>query len=114
MTGKAVLESQKVLAEVFREMNARTVFNVFPQSYHQRTFVILVGFSVIRDQTTNQRTREIFRRLVQVAAEHGWGEYRTHTAFMDDCAAAYSFNDHALRRLHETLKENLLVNTCQV
>jgi len=105
MTGKAVLESQKVLAEVFREMNARTVFNVFPQSYHQRTFVILVGFSVVRDQTTNQRTREIFRRLVQVAAEHGWGEYRTHTAFMDDCAAAYSFNDHALRRLHETLKD---------
>ena len=59
----------------------------------------------VRDQTTNQRTREIFRRLVQVAAEHGWGEYRTHTAFMDDCAAAYSFNDHALRRLHETLKD---------
>jgi hypothetical protein len=105
MTGTAVLESQKVLARVFREMGASTVFSVFPQSYHQRTFVILVGFSVLRDQDANRRTREIFRRLVEVAAEHGWGEYRTHTAFMDDCAAAYSFNDHALRRLHETLKD---------
>lgn len=105
MNGTAVLESQKVLARVFREMGASTVFSVFPQSYHQRTFVILVGFSVVRDQDANRKTREIFRRLVEVAAEHGWGEYRTHTAFMDDCAAAYSYNDHALRRLHETLKD---------
>ena len=50
-------------------------------------------------------TREVFKRLVKVAAEHGWGEYRTHTAFMDDCAEVYSFNDHALRRFCETLKD---------
>jgi (+)-pinoresinol hydroxylase len=105
MTGKAVLESQKVLAKVLRDMGATTVFNVFPQSYHQRTFVILLGFSVTRDPAQNQRNREIFRELVKVAAEHGWGEYRTHTAFMDDCADAYSFNDHALGRLHQTLKD---------
>jgi 4-cresol dehydrogenase (hydroxylating) len=49
--------------------------------------------------------RRTFERLVEVAAEHGWGEYRTHTAFMDQCAAAYSFNDHALLRLHEKIKD---------
>src|SRR5690606_12359336 len=105
MTGKAVLESQKVMGQVLRDMGASTVFNVFPQSYHPRTFTILLGFSVSRDVAENRKNREIFRELVRVAAEHGWGEYRTHTAFMDDCAAAYSFNDHALRRLHETLKD---------
>lgn len=105
MTGAAVLESQKVMGQVLRDMGASTVFNVFPQSYHQRTFVILLGFSVTRDVAENRRNREIFRELVRVAAEHGWGEYRTHTAFMDDCAAAYSFNNNALRRLHETLKD---------
>ncbi|HET8699719.1 MAG TPA: oxidoreductase, partial [Gammaproteobacteria bacterium] len=31
--------------------------------------------------------------------------YRTHTAFMDHCASAYSFNGNALRRLHETIKD---------
>lgn len=105
MNGTAVLESQRVMSKVFREMGATTVFNVFPQSYHQRTFTILVGFSITRDADANRKTREIFRELVRVAAEHGWGEYRTHTAFMDDCAASYSFNDHALLRLHETLKD---------
>jgi 4-cresol dehydrogenase (hydroxylating) len=67
--------------------------------------VILIMFYVMHDVAINQRTREVFKRLVKVAAEHGWGEYRTHTAFMDDCAAAYSFNDHSLRKLHETIKD---------
>jgi len=105
MTGEAVLESNKVLGRVLREMGGNTVFNVPPYSYHQRTFTILVGFTVTRDADTNRKTREIFRELVKVAAEHGWGEYRTHTAFMDDCAAAYSFNDNALLRLQQTLKD---------
>ncbi|MBT6042230.1 MAG: FAD-binding oxidoreductase [Gammaproteobacteria bacterium] len=105
MTGEAVLESNKVLVRVLREMGGNTVFNVPPYSYHQRTFTILVGFTVTRDADTNRKTREIFRELVKVAAEHGWGEYRTHTAFMDDCAAAYSFNDNALLRLQQTLKD---------
>jgi (+)-pinoresinol hydroxylase len=105
MTGTAVLESQKVMAKVLRDMGATTVFNIFPQSYHQRTFVILVGFSVTRDIEANKRNREVYRELVKVAAEHGWAEYRTHTAFMDDCAKTYSFNNNALLRLHETLKD---------
>jgi len=88
-----------------RDMGANTVFNIPPYSYHQRTFTILVGFTVSRDADTNRKTREIFRELVRVAAEHGWGEYRTHTAFMDDCAQAYSFNDHALMRLQQRLKD---------
>jgi 4-cresol dehydrogenase (hydroxylating) len=55
----------------------------------------------------NRRNREIFKRLVKTSAERGWGEYRTHTAFMGNISDAYSFNDHALRRLHETMKDAL-------
>jgi len=43
--------------------------------------------------------------LVEVAAEHGWGEYRTHVAFMDKIAGLYSYNNHALQRFHETIKD---------
>jgi 4-cresol dehydrogenase (hydroxylating) len=79
--------------------------NVFPQSYHPRTFVILIMFSVMHDVEANRQTRALFRRLIEVAAEHGWGEYRTHTTFMDDCARTYSFNNNALLRLHERIKD---------
>jgi len=105
MTGEAVIESQRVLAQTLQELGRETSINVFPQSYHQRTFVILVGFPVLHDVEANRSARRVFRRLIEVAGEHGWGEYRTHTAFMDDCAQVYSYNDHALMRLQETLKD---------
>ena len=105
MSGEAVIESQRVLAGVLQELGRDTSIAVFPQSYHQRTFVILVGFPVLHDVEANRQVRDVFRRLIDVAGEHGWGEYRTHTAFMDDCARVYSYNDHALLRLQETLKD---------
>ena len=47
----------------------------------------------------------IFDRLVEVSLDNGWAEYRTHIAFMDTVAETYSYNDHALRRFNETLKD---------
>ena len=105
MTGEAVIQSQRVFSKVLQEYGRDVAVNVFPQSYHPRTFVILIMFAVLHDPEANRQTRQVFRRLIEVAAEHGWGEYRTHTAFMDDCARAYSYNDHSLLRLHETLKD---------
>ena len=42
---------------------------------------------------------------VEVSAENGWAEYRTHIAFMDQVAEMYSFSDHAMRRFQELLKD---------
>ena len=105
MTGEAVIESQRVFSRVLQEAGRDVAANVFPQSYHPRTFVILIMFSVMHDVKGNRDMRALFRRLIQVAAEHGWGEYRTHAAFMDDCARAYSFGDHSLLRLQERIKD---------
>ncbi|MGD8809497.1 MAG: FAD-binding oxidoreductase [Gammaproteobacteria bacterium] len=105
MTGEAVIESQRIFQRVLQEFETDVALLVFPQSYHPRTLVILCMFYVMPEMEHNQAVRETFRRLVEVAAENGWGEYRTHTAFMDDCAAAYSFNDNALMKLHETIKD---------
>ena len=51
--------------------------------------------------------RELFGKLLESATIKGYGEYRTHVGFMDEVAAAYDFNDHAMRRLQETLKDAL-------
>ena len=105
MTGEAVIESHRVIWQTFADFGTTPAFMTMPVSYHSRTFIILIAFSIVDDPAINRKTREVFRRLIKVAAEHGWGEYRTHTAFMDDCAAVYSYNNHSLRRLHETLKD---------
>jgi len=46
-----------------------------------------------------------FRKMVKVAAEHGWGEYRTHSIYYGDIADTYSYGDHAMRHLQEKLKD---------
>ena len=105
MTGDAVLEATAVFEQVYKDLGNPTgalpglpIWSFFP-----RAFVIIYFFPVEHDVAKNRRNREIFRSLVKVAADHGWGEYRTHTAFMDDIASVYSFNNRALWRLHETL-----------
>jgi 4-cresol dehydrogenase (hydroxylating) len=60
---------------------------------------------VTHDVATNRKSREGFHKLVQVAAEHGFGEYRTPPAYQDLIMSTYSFNNHALLRFHETLKD---------
>ena len=109
MTGEAVLESLAMLDKAYRDLGSPKdappgvpVFAFFP-----RAFVILYWIPIEQDVEKNKRSREVFRGLVKTAAEHGWGEYRTHTAFMNDVMDVYSFNDHALRRLDETIKDAL-------
>jgi 4-cresol dehydrogenase (hydroxylating) len=73
-----------------------------------RAFIFIMGFPISRsDPEQNRRTREIFRTLVRVGAEHGWGEYRTAPVFQDEVMATYSYNNNALLRLHETIKDAL-------
>jgi (+)-pinoresinol hydroxylase len=109
MTGESVLEAQRVFDQVHKDLGesggTSAAFPVW--SFFARAFVIIYFFPIEHDVEKNRRNREIFRRLVTTSAEHGWGEYRTHTAFMGDISDAYSFNDHALRRLHESIKDAL-------
>jgi 4-cresol dehydrogenase (hydroxylating) len=107
MTGEAILEAQQVFTDAYKEMGMAMgpMFFIGPSSNYPRCFLVLFGFPVQHDVEENRTNREHFKRLIQVAAEHGWGEYRTHTAFMGTVSDAYSHNNHALRRFHETIKD---------
>jgi predicted TIM-barrel fold metal-dependent hydrolase len=64
------------------------------------------GFPLSRsDPQINQRSRDACERVAQVAAEHGWGEYRSPPAFADLIAGLYSYNNHVLGRFAATLKD---------
>jgi len=104
-TGEAVFEAQKVFADISREYGMPVSPLVVPFTYWQRSFVFLFLFPVTHDIEANKKNREAFRKLVKVSAEHGWGEYRTPVIYQDDVQDVYSFNNHALRRFHETIKD---------
>jgi len=59
------------------------------------------------DADMTRRARELFKVLVADAAAEGYGEYRTHVNFYDDVAGTYAFNDNAILRLNEKVKDAL-------
>lgn len=67
-------------------------------------------FAAIFDSDDAQQTEQagaLLRSLMSDARAAGYGEYRAHLAVMDFAAAQYSFNDGALLRLSETIKDAL-------
>lgn len=107
MTGDAVFRAQKAFGRLYAELAlpAANQFAALPWSYNPRALVLLFGLPMSRDKEQNRQSREIFERLVEVSAENGWAEYRTHIAFMDKVADMYDYNNHAMRRFHEKLKD---------
>jgi 4-cresol dehydrogenase (hydroxylating) len=58
-----------------------------------------------RNATDNRRTRALFEQLVTECADNGWPVYRIHAHFQALGMSLFDFNNHALHRLHETLKD---------
>lgn len=59
------------------------------------------------DAAITDRVKTLFGRLIDTASAKGYGEYRTHLDWTDKVAAAYDFNDNALMRLNERIKDAL-------
>ena len=59
------------------------------------------------DSKQRANALEAMRSLIQEAAEKGYGEYRTHLLLSDQVAETYSWNDNALMKLNEKLKDCL-------
>jgi (+)-pinoresinol hydroxylase len=104
-TGEAIFEANRVFSEAAKKFGIPALAFSLPSCYWERAFIFIFAFPVTRDVATNQKNRAAFRQLVQIAAEHGWGEYRTAPAYQDLIMSTYSFNNHALLRFHETIKD---------
>lgn len=61
-----------------------------------------------RDQPAQvANMKKLFSTLIAETAKAGYGEYRTHLGWMDEVMDSYDFNDNALRRLGEKVKDAL-------
>ncbi|KAH8777712.1 FAD binding domain-containing protein [Diaporthe sp. PMI_573] len=60
-----------------------------------------------KDPDVRRRVQWLVRTMIKDWAEHGWGEFRTHIGMMDQVANTYDFNDHALMKLNEKIKNAL-------
>ncbi|WP_066555926.1 FAD-binding oxidoreductase [Croceicoccus bisphenolivorans] len=111
-TADAILEANRVFDEASRSNPVLKDMPILglrpfalPAGFHERTFLMIFGMPVVEDPAMNEQFIKAFRALIDIGAEHGWGEYRTAPLFQDQVMGIYDFNDGALLRFHETVKD---------
>ena len=91
-------------AEVSGGENLGIIGPVFMTNW-ERSLVGLIMFPVGKDPAQNAKIRAAFERWVELAAAEGWAEYRAPTVYQDLVADTYSYNDNALTRMREKIKD---------
>ena len=74
--------------------------------WHQTCFFMWAGFPLQETKRPmSLALSDMLSRVLEVNAKNGWGEYRAEPLMQDKVAEHYNFNDHALRRFNEALKD---------
>ena len=105
-TGEAIFEANRVFSAAAKELGM-PLFQTFsmPACFWERSFIFILATPVTTDPATNRKYLAGFKKLIEIGGQHGWGEYRTAPVFQESVMDVYSFNNHALHRFHETLKD---------
>lgn len=108
-SGEGVIKAQNVFARALTEMKAWVGGNApLPAALYPRTFLMIFPVFLSRsDVAANRKSRELLRRLIEVAAAEGWGEYRAAPALQDYIRGFYNYNGNSLLRLSELIKDSL-------
>jgi hypothetical protein len=91
-------------AEVSGGENLGIIGPVFMTNW-ERSLVGLIMFPISKDAVHNKKIRDAFVKWVDLAAAEGWAEYRAPTVYQDMIAKTYSYNDGALTRMREKIKD---------
>jgi FAD/FMN-containing dehydrogenase len=107
-TGEAVFEAQRVFGDAMKEFDLPRLGSALhtPTEWYQ--FAFQMGFSPFTSRNNpahNAKVDKALRRMIEIAAEHGWGDYRSSPSYQDAVVNAYSFNKHVLRKFKEQLKD---------
>lgn len=104
--GAEILKINEVLGGEARRLGIPLIFAMsVPVPSWERSFTFIIPLFISQDPAQNKKSREVFRHLIKVAAENGWGEYRTAPTFQADVMDTYSFGNHSLLRFHEAIKD---------
>jgi 4-cresol dehydrogenase (hydroxylating) len=111
-TGEELRKAQQVLGDACRDMDfywgwpATLLYSASMLGGAASSFCIVKNFSVSKeDPAKNKKTREVITKLIRVAADNGWSEYRTAPALQEAVMDTFSYNNHAYMRLCETIKD---------
>jgi 4-cresol dehydrogenase (hydroxylating) len=105
ITGKDAIKQFHMVSGRVREAGF-DYMGLFAIGWRELHHVTVVVYDK-NDPDERAKLDKLFNVLVDEAASEGYGEYRTHIRYMDRIAATYSWNDNALWKMHETIKDAL-------
>lgn len=84
-------------------------FDLFPTfCINPREMHLIVNIVYDRSSSDEKRCAvAAIRKMIDECAAAGYGEYRTHILLADQVMQTYGWNNQALLRFHETLKDSL-------
>lgn len=108
-SGEAVFRANKVIYDAQRELGVPTTASPFrgPVTWHHKVF--FVGAPSVEshrdDPEKNRVGRQVYETYVKRMAAAGFPPYRTNPGAQDLLAQQFSFNNHALLKFQEALKD---------
>ena len=108
-SGEAVFQANKVIYDTQKELGVPFTASPFrpPVTWYHRVF--FVGAPSVdtqrNDPEKNRRGRQVYEAYVKRMAAAGFPPYRTNPGAQDLLAEQFSFNNHALRKFQEALKD---------
>lgn len=99
----------QVLLQIAKRRHAQYGIDLFPAfCVGLREMHLIVNIVYDRDDAASKKaTHDCMRDMIDDAAALGYGEYRTHLVFQDQVAGTYNWNNGAMMRFNETLKDAL-------
>jgi FAD/FMN-containing dehydrogenase len=108
-SAEEVFRMQRVMCDALHEYPfAYPFFSAVATPLHWHTFAFQMVFapSVKHDDPEhNAQVDRAMRTAIDVAAAHGWGDYRAAPIYQDVVMNSYAFGDHSMRRFHESMKD---------
>ena len=102
--GEELIALADVTGKIYGDMGLTPSF-VGGLMFHPRTMICFHAVPTYRNAEGNRRIRALFETLVRQCTEHGWPIYRVHAHFQALGMQMFGWNEGALHRLHETLKD---------
>lgn len=106
LTSHHAKAAQDLLSSMCAEAGLDYLGGMLPINARATTFINVIPFDT-KNPAQVEKAYSVATRMVAEAGKRGYGEYRAHLSFMDLAADQFGFNDHALRRFNETIKDTL-------
>ncbi|PVH84064.1 vanillyl alcohol oxidase [Cadophora sp. DSE1049] len=95
--------------EMTKRIHQKYGFDYFPTfcvGWREMHHIVMVIYDRKSDDS-KRRATAMMKELISEGAKLGMGEYRTHIAFQDQVMKTYSYNDGALLKFHDQIKDTL-------